>query len=788
VAVEDALGRLTALDWCSCGSLSSLTDALGRVTSWSRDLRGRATEKIYPDGTITAYLYETNSSRLKQSTDAKGQITQYQYFTDDNLKQVTYTNAQIATPSVSFAYDTNYSRLLSMTDGVGTTAYAYHPITSSPSVGAGQLASVDGPLSNDTISYDYDALGRVLSRAVNGVAVRAGYDILGRIATLTNVLGTFTNSYVSATARLSAMTYPNGQTTTLSYQSNTNDKRLQTIWHKNASAATISKFDYAYDAEGLIKTWTHQADSSTPTEQSFEYDPVNQLLGGTVKNTVTQSILRQFLYGYDKAGNRTSEQIDLAVTSASPNNLNQSAALHGGGPVRFSGTLNELGVVTIDASSTTFDSRTTNFVGHADAASGTNVISLVAADYGNNSATNHYQIVVTNSNVTKTLAYDLNGNLISAITENSTNSYDWDAANRLVKITQLSIGSLQLISEFSYDGTGRRVRTIERTNAVVQSDNRSLWGEAELCEERDSTGAIVTKRFLPQGAVISGTNYFFTRDHLGSILEVTDGSGALQARYAYDPYGRRTKVSGSLEADFGFTGHYYHAVSALHLALFRAYDSGLGRWLSRDPLGELGGMNEPQLSIPSAGGMFGGLGAMSEINLYAYVGGNPVNFVDPFGLISWSCFGKGVVRGVLGGAAVAGLAAFAVGLGAPIAVVTLGLAASAAIGTVLVAKSAYNDRSEANWSYLAGNLTGGLLFGFRVSRPLANATSPPRSRPAPGPVGRSDQGKGIYWTGQGKLRDIYDANKEGPTIKGAGGATTLSAGVAAEVRIGAGCY
>jgi RHS repeat-associated protein len=90
---------------------------------------------------------------------------------------------------------------------------------------------------------------------------------------------------------------------------------------------------------------------------------------------------------------------------------------------------------------------------------------------------------------------------------------------------------------------------------------------------------------------------------------LTDTSGTILARYSYDPYGRRTKVSGSYDADFGFTGHYYHAPSGLHLALYRAYDADTGRWLSRDPIGESGGLN-----------------------LYGYVRNNPMSYVDPFGL------------------------------------------------------------------------------------------------------------------------------------------------------------
>jgi RHS repeat-associated protein len=126
----------------------------------------------------------------------------------------------------------------------------------------------------------------------------------------------------------------------------------------------------------------------------------------------------------------------------------------------------------------------------------------------------------------------------------------------------------------------------------------------------------VVKRFYPQGVEVPGASspankLFYTRDHLGSIRELTDNAStpAVRARYAYDPYGRVTKLSGDLDADFAFTGHYRHAKSGLHLALYRAYDAELGRWLSRDPIAEDGG-----------------------INLYGYVKNVPTMFVDPLGL------------------------------------------------------------------------------------------------------------------------------------------------------------
>jgi RHS repeat-associated protein len=623
--VQDALGRLTHLEWCGCGSLESITDPMGRVTTWLRDLQGRVQTKVYPDTTKINYTYETTNSRLKSVTDAKQQTTSYQYFTDNNLKQVSYSNAAVSTPSVSFSYHTNYNRLLTMTDGVGTTTYSYYAVTNGQ-LGAGKLQSLEGPWSNDTITYAYDELGRVNSRAINGVAQTASFDALGRVTVLTNALGSFTNEYVGVTGRIATNYYPNGQKTVFSYYGATNDFRLQQIQNLSPSAQSLSTFSYTYDADGQIATWTQQADASTPTVWVTEYDPVDQLLGVTVRsNSVTGTILKQFIYGYDKAGNRTSEQIQSgagilpAISSATHNNANQLTSTTGGGALRFNGSMDELGTVTVAGAAATVDNGTTNFVGYAQVSSGTNVVLVVATDYSNNSRTNQYQIIVSNNAVARALSYDLNGNLTSVVTASSTNTYEWDAANRLTAVESRTGVSPVTRSEFAYDALGRRTQIVEKQNGSVVSTKKFLWCGTGLSEERDSTGGTVTKRFFGEGEQISGTNYFFTTDHLGSIREMTDGLGSIRARYEYDPFGRRTKVSGDLDADFAFTGHYFHSASGLYLTLYRAYDSDTGRWISRDPLEEGGG-----------------------INLYAYVANNPLNAVDPLGLYS-SLLGLGEI-------------------------------------------------------------------------------------------------------------------------------------------------
>jgi RHS repeat-associated protein len=108
---------------------------------------------------------------------------------------------------------------------------------------------------------------------------------------------------------------------------------------------------------------------------------------------------------------------------------------------------------------------------------------------------------------------------------------------------------------------------------------------------------------------VAGVSYYYTRDHLGSIRELTDGTGAVRARYDYTPWGERTKLAGDMDSDFGFTGHYQHAASELGVAPYRFYSAESGRWLNRDPIGESGGLN-----------------------LYGYVGNGPVSRMDRLGL------------------------------------------------------------------------------------------------------------------------------------------------------------
>ena len=607
VAVRDAAGRTINYEWCRCGALQALTDGSGNVTRWKYNEAGQMVEKKYANGSTYSFTYD-NANRLATRTDALGQVTTYAYFKDNNPKGRAYSNTINTTKDVSFAYAQQYNRLTSMTDGsgttsTGTTTFNYHPIGGTPVSGAGRLSEVNGPLSSDIVQFDYDELGRVAQRRVNSNSVTYGYDNLGRVSQSSNSLGTFAYTYVNHTPRVSAIGYPNGQTVTYDYYPNaaTNgtgdgDQRLKMIVNKKG-ATNYSQFDYSYNVDGSINQWTKTLGTNNPVGMTFAYDPVDRLTEATYKDG--SAVLAQYGYAYDKADNRTTERIDDAVTTGSYNNLNQLTARNGGGLVNFSGTTSEEADVTVDGQSALTTQLGTRFEKAIPLSAGTNTVTIDAEDPSGNTSRQDYEVVV-NAGFSQSFTYDANGNL----TNDGTRQYAWDAENRLIKITDGT-----KTTDIEYDGFHHWTRILEKDGGTTLSDRRFIWVENELVEQRSGTSTTAVQRYFPQGVRQGTNNYFYAKDHLGSIREVVDNSGAVVARYDYDPYGRRTKLSGSFDSDFGFTGHYFHEPSDFHFAPFRAYSAELGRWINRDPIQELGG-----------------------VNLYGYVMNSPSNFVDPLGL------------------------------------------------------------------------------------------------------------------------------------------------------------
>lgn len=110
---------------------------------------------------------------------------------------------------------------------------------------------------------------------------------------------------------------------------------------------------------------------------------------------------------------------------------------------------------------------------------------------------------------------------------------------------------------------------------------------------------------------MNGERYRIITDHLGSVrlvIRLTDG--AVVQAMVHDEFGRIEKSSSPGFQPFGFAGGLHDYNTNLVQFGARWYSPEVGRWISKDPIGFAGG----------------------DANLYAYVGGNPLNYVDPTGL------------------------------------------------------------------------------------------------------------------------------------------------------------
>jgi hypothetical protein len=223
-----------------------------------------------------------------------------------------------------------------------------------------------------------------------------------------------------------------GPQVNFSYYGNTGDERLQQIQNLNSSSGVISQFNYEYDADGDITTW-QQGNSALSGTNSFavNYDAANQLSWATL--TAGTSSVTSYSFGYDRAGNRTQNQVNSAAATSSYNNLNQLVAQSPGGLTEFRGALSKWGTVTLagNPATVTGTAGSYQFAGAASLVAGTNTVAIVATGTSGVSGTNSYQVVVSATGSAVSPSYDADGEMTG---NGAGQSYQWDAANRLVMI------------------------------------------------------------------------------------------------------------------------------------------------------------------------------------------------------------------------------------------------------------------------------------------------------------------------------------------------------------------
>ena len=185
-------------------------------------------------------------------------------------------------------------------------------------------------------------------------------------------------------------------------------------------------------------------------------------------------------------------------------------------------------------------------------------------------------------------------------------------------------------NRFGYDARGIRVRRNDaegnhlfhlegdRLEAVYDLDT----GSPEVTYLR---GSVIDEVVNGYHYDASGkpTNYTFHHDPVTSVVALTGHAGTLEQSITYLPFGEQFSVSGTPTNTLRFTGRERDPDTGLYYYRARYYDPAIGRFLSEDPAG------------------FGG----GDVNLYAYVGNNPLRFNDPSGRFIPVPIGLGLVVG-----------------------------------------------------------------------------------------------------------------------------------------------
>jgi RHS repeat-associated protein len=568
----DNAGHAVAYTYNAAGNLTELRDQNGQRTRFVFDAEGRQTMKIYDDGTVHTYDYDAEG-RLVARTDALGRTTRYHYDLAGNLLVVDYpTNADVA-----FTYDA-LNRRIRMVDGVGTSSYTY-------AEGCTAMTGEDGPFSqNDALAYTYDADKRLTGVALGTTTWTYAPDVLGRIAAIGSDEGTYTYTYAQSGRRPLQLSRPNGVHTHVAYDAL---MMATSLMHRTMDGVILDGRDYRYDAAGQ-RSWERR----NGEEIDYGYDPIGQVV--SAKSRLPGY---DFSYAYDPAGNPLRQSKNGFVMSNAFNRLNQ---ILGG---TWSGTATVLGEIAATGATVRVNNRVAALLPAGRYAAtgiplvaGTNALGAVVTDAAGRSATSRVDVVAKN----KAYGHDLNGNM----TNDTDKVYVWDEENRLIRVTERGTGKVLLQNR--YDGLSRRRERIMLEQDGSYSTNRYVYqgwlvkavlnGRNERIETY-THGPDLTGSLEGAGGIggilaerINGTTRWYHADLMGNITLITTPAREAITRITYDPFGHVLEQKGP-PPRYQFSSKECDAAVGLNYYGYRFYSAQLGRWISRDPLSENGGIN-----------------------------------------------------------------------------------------------------------------------------------------------------------------------------------------------------
>jgi RHS repeat-associated protein len=227
---------------------------------------------------------------------------------------------------------------------------------------------------------------------------------------------------------------------------------------------------------------------------------------------------------------------------------------------------------------------------------------------------------VVRTNALETFEYDGNGNLTNWVSGAQNWSYEWDWADRLTKVTSNGV----VVLENWFDAQSRRIAKAEVVNGQMVKtlylyDGWDIVGVMNGAGQMGETftrgvglaGDIGTLVAVTHhaGSWTNGT-FYAHHNHRGDVILTRSGTTTV-GRYDYTAFGALKSQIGIHVSRFTFSSKERDASTGFSYYGYRFYSPQWQRWANRDPIEEEGGLN-----------------------LYAYVGNDPVNEFDPLGLLA----------------------------------------------------------------------------------------------------------------------------------------------------------